>query len=74
MFNEKKEKELQNLTPEAIEAQRKQRSLNRIFGLLLGIAILLLAMFIFELVVSWRLSRLLRTSRVASQGGMRTTN
>lgn len=51
MFNEKKEKELQNLTPEAIEAQRKQRSLNRIFGLLLGIAILLLAMFIFELVV-----------------------
>ena len=51
MFNEKKEKELQNLAPEMIEAQRKQRSLNRIFGLLLAIAVLLLAMFIFEIVL-----------------------
>lgn len=50
MFTEKKERELENLTPEALEAQRKQRSLNRIFGLLLGIAILLFAMFIFEIV------------------------
>ena len=51
MFNERKEQELQNLTPEAIEAQRKQRSLNRIFGLLLAIAVLLLAMLIFEIVL-----------------------
>ena len=51
MFSERKEKELENLTPEALEAQRKQRSLNRIFGLLLGIAILLFAMFIFEIVL-----------------------
>ena len=51
MFSEKKQKELENLSPEALEAQRKQRSLNRIFGLLLGIAVLLLAMFIFEIVL-----------------------
>jgi uncharacterized membrane protein len=51
MFNEKKEKELQNLSPEVLEEQKKQRSLNRIFGLLLGIAVLLLAMFIFEIVI-----------------------
>ena len=51
MFNEKKEQELQNLSPEALEAQRKQRSLNRIFGLLLAIAVLLFAMFVFELVI-----------------------
>ena len=50
MFTEKKERELENLTPEALEAQRKQRSLNRIFGLLLGIAVLLFAMLIFEIV------------------------
>ena len=51
MFSERKEKELQNLTPEAIEAQRKQRSLNRIFGLLLCVAVLLLAMLIYEIVL-----------------------
>ena len=51
MYNERKEKQLQELTPEAIEAQRKQRSLNRIFGLLLGIAVILFAMFIYELIV-----------------------
>lgn len=50
MFSEKKQKELENLTPEALEAQRKQRSLNRIFGLLFCIAVLLFAMFIFEIV------------------------
>ena len=50
MFSEKKQQELENLTPEAIEAQRKQRSLNRIFGLLVCIAVLLLAMLIFEIV------------------------
>ena len=51
MFSEKKEKELKNLSPEALEAQRKQRSLNRIFGLLLGIAVLLLTMLVFEIVL-----------------------
>ena len=51
MFSEKKERELQNLSPEALEAQRKQRSLNRIFGLLLAIAVLLLTMLVFEIVL-----------------------
>ena len=51
MFSEKKEQELENLSPDAIEAQRKQRSLNRIFGLLVVIAIILLAMFIYEMVL-----------------------
>lgn len=51
MFSERKEKELQELTPAAIEAQRKQRSLNRIFGLLVVIAILLFAMLIYEIVL-----------------------
>lgn len=51
MFSERKEKELQNLTPEALEAQRKQRSINRVFGVLLAIAILLFAMFVYELVI-----------------------
>jgi len=51
MFSEKKEKELQNLSPEALETQRKQRSLNRIFVLLLSIAVLLLTMLIFEIVL-----------------------
>ena len=54
MFSERKEKELQNLTPEAIEAQRKQRSLNRIFGLLFAVAVLLFAMLIYELVVLFK--------------------
>ena len=51
MYNERKEKQLQELTPEAIEAQRKQKSLNRIFGLLTAIAVLLLAMFVFEIIL-----------------------
>ena len=51
MFSERKEKQLEELTPEAIEAERKQKSLNRIFGLLSAIAVLLLAMFIFEIVL-----------------------
>lgn len=51
MFNERKEKELQELTPAAIEAQRKQHALNRWFGLLTIIAVLLLAMLIYEIVV-----------------------
>jgi len=51
MFSEKKEQELENLSPDAIEAQRKQRSLNRIFGLLVIIAIILFAMFIYEMIL-----------------------
>ena len=51
MFSERKEKELKQLTPAALEAKRKQRSLNRIFGLLLAIAVILFAMFIYELIV-----------------------
>ena len=51
MFSERKEKQLSELTPAAIEAKRKQRSLNRIFGLLVGVAVLLFAMFIYELIV-----------------------
>lgn len=51
MFSERKEKELKQLTPEAIEAKRKQRSLNRIFGLLVGIAVILFAMLVYEIVV-----------------------
>ena len=51
MFSEKKEQELENLSPDAIEAQRKQRSLNRIFGLLVVIAVILLAMFIYEMIL-----------------------
>ena len=51
MFSERKEKELKQLTPAALEAKRKQRSLNRIFGLLLVIAVLLFAMFLYELAV-----------------------
>lgn len=51
MFSERKEKELQELTPAAIEAQRKQRALNRWFGVLVIIGVLLLAMLIYEFVV-----------------------
>lgn len=51
MFSERKEKELQELTPAAIEAQRKQRALNRWFGLLAIIATLLFVMLIFEIVI-----------------------
>jgi len=51
MFNERKEKELKQLTPAALEAKRKQRSLNRIFGLLVAIAAILFAMFIYELIL-----------------------
>ena len=51
MFSEKKEKQLSDLTPAALEEKRKQRSLNRIFGLLVGIAVILFGMFIYELIV-----------------------
>ena len=51
MFSERKEKELKQLTPAALEAKRKQRSLNRVFGLLVVIAAVLFAMFVYELIV-----------------------
>ena len=51
MLSERKEKELRQLTPEALEAKRKQRSLNRIFGLLVAIAVTLFAMLVYELVI-----------------------
>ena len=51
MFNQKKDKEPQELTPAAIEAQRKQRSINRLFGLLVIVAVLLFAMLVYELIV-----------------------
>ena len=51
MFSKNKEKELEQLTPEAIEARRKQRSLNRVFGLLFAIAAILSAMLIYELIL-----------------------
>ena len=51
MFNKNKEKELEELTPAALEEKRKQRSLNRIFGLLLFIVVVLSAMLIYELIL-----------------------
>ena len=54
MFSERKQKELEQLSPAALEEQRKQKSLNRIFGLLLIIALILLAMFIYEMVLLGR--------------------
>ena len=44
-------KEIEELTPEAQAAAKKQRSLNRIFGLLVIVAALLLAMLIYEIVI-----------------------
>jgi len=51
MFSERKEKELEELTPEAIESQRQQKSVNRVFGLLLIVAIILFAMFVYEIIL-----------------------
>ena len=44
-------KELEELTPEAQAAAKKQRSLNRIFGFLVVVGVLLLAMLIYEIVI-----------------------
>lgn len=44
-------KELEELTPEAQAAAKKQRSLNRIFGLLCVVGVLLVAMLIYEFVL-----------------------
>ena len=46
-----RKKELEELTPEAQAAAKKQRSLNRIFGLLCVVAVLLVAMLIYEFVL-----------------------
>lgn len=50
MFKDRK-KELEELSPEAQAALKKQRSLNRIFGLLVVVCVLLVAMLIYELVL-----------------------
>lgn len=44
-------KEIEQLTPEAQAALKKQRSLNRIFGLLVVVGVLLFAMLIYEIVL-----------------------
>lgn len=51
MFNKRKEEELEQLSPEALEEKRKQRSTNRIFGLLVGVAAILAAMLIYEFIL-----------------------
>ena len=51
MFNERKEEELEQLSPEMQEAKRKQRSTVRIFGLLCIVAAVLAAMLIYELIL-----------------------
>lgn len=43
--------EIKELSPEAQAAAKKQRSLNRVFGLLFGIALLLVAILIYEFVL-----------------------
>lgn len=50
MFGKKKDEELENLTPAALEARKKQRSLNRIFGLLCVVILILVGMLIVEFV------------------------
>lgn len=44
-------KELAELSPEAQEVAKKQRSMNRIFWVLCGVCFLLLVILIFEIVV-----------------------
>jgi len=51
MFNKRKEEELEQLSPEALEEKRKQRSVNRIFGLLVVVAAILAAMLIYEFIL-----------------------
>ena len=48
---EDKTQQIEELSPENQEALKKQRSLNRIFGLLVVVAVLLLAMLIYEIVL-----------------------
>lgn len=51
MFDKRKKEQLEQLTPEAQAALKKQRSMNRVFGLLVIVAVLLLAMLIYEIVL-----------------------
>jgi len=44
------EENFNNLTDEEIVAVKKQRSRNRIFGLLVGLAVVLVAIIVFEIV------------------------
>ena len=44
-------KEIEELSPEAQAAAKKQRSLNRIFGLLVVVCVLLVVMLIYEIVI-----------------------
>ena len=46
-----KKAEIEELSPEAQAAAKKQRSLNRIFGLLCAVGVLLLIIFIYEIVL-----------------------
>lgn len=46
-----KKKEVVDLTPEAQAEAKKQRSLNRVFGLLAVVAFLLVVMLIYEIVL-----------------------
>lgn len=50
MFNKRKEEQLEELSPAALEEQKKQRSNNRIFALVTFIALILFAMLIVEIV------------------------
>lgn len=51
MFKKKENEQLENLTPEAQAALKKQRSLNRIFGLLVVVSVIFFAMLIYEIVL-----------------------
>ena len=51
MFSKRKQEELEQLSPEALEEKRKQRSINRIFGLLVGVAAILAAILIYEFIL-----------------------
>ena len=46
-----RKQQIEELSPEAQAAAKAQRSKNRIFGLLVGIAVLLFAMLIYEIVL-----------------------
>ncbi len=45
------EQRIEDVTPEALEAEKQQKSRNRIFGLLVIINLALLGIFIYEVIV-----------------------
>lgn len=51
MFKKKENEQLENLSPEELAALKKQRSLNRIFGLLVVVSAILGVMLIYEIVL-----------------------